>query len=67
MTQRPELYGAVVCAVPLLDMVRYHLFGSGRTWIPEYGTAEKPEDFKVAVRLLALPPGEAGTCATRRC
>lgn len=47
MTQRPELYGAVVCQVPLLDMVRYHLFGSGRTWIPEYGTAEKPEDFQV--------------------
>ncbi|WP_241758605.1 prolyl oligopeptidase family serine peptidase [Pyxidicoccus parkwayensis] len=46
MTQRPELYGAVVCAVPLLDMVRYHLFGSGRTWIPEYGTPEKPEEFK---------------------
>ncbi|MFN7133638.1 MAG: prolyl oligopeptidase family serine peptidase, partial [Myxococcales bacterium] len=47
MTQRPDLYGAVVCAVPLLDMVRYHLFGSGRTWIPEYGTAEKEADFKV--------------------
>jgi prolyl oligopeptidase len=47
MTQRPELYGAVVCQVPLLDMVRYHLFGSGKTWIPEYGTAEKPEDFRV--------------------
>ncbi len=47
MTQRPELYGAVVCQVPLLDMVRYHQFGSGRTWIPEYGTAEKPEDFRV--------------------
>jgi prolyl oligopeptidase len=47
MTQRPELYGAVVCAVPLLDMVRYHQFGSGRTWIPEYGTADKAEDFKV--------------------
>lgn len=46
MTQHPELYGAVICAVPLLDMVRYHLFGSGRTWIPEYGTAENPEDFK---------------------
>lgn len=45
MTQRPELFGAVVCAVPLLDMVRYHLFGSGRTWIPEYGTAENPTDF----------------------
>lgn len=47
MTQRPELYGAVVCAVPLLDMVRYHQFGSGRTWIPEYGTADKPSDFQV--------------------
>jgi prolyl oligopeptidase len=47
MTQRPELYRAVVCGVPLLDMVRYHLFGSGRTWIPEYGTAEDPEQFKV--------------------
>jgi prolyl oligopeptidase len=46
MTQRPELYGAVSCAVPLLDMVRYHLFGSGRTWIPEYGSAENPEQFK---------------------
>lgn len=46
MTQRPELYGAIVCAVPLLDMARYHLFGSGRTWIPEYGSADNPEDFK---------------------
>jgi prolyl oligopeptidase len=47
MVQRPDLFGAVVCAVPLLDMVRYHLFGSGRTWIPEYGTAEDPKDFAV--------------------
>jgi prolyl oligopeptidase len=47
MVQRPDLFRAVVCAVPLLDMLRYHLFGSGRTWIPEYGTAEKPSDFEV--------------------
>lgn len=46
VTQRPELFKAVVCSVPLLDMVRYHRFGSGRTWIPEYGTAEKEADFK---------------------
>ncbi len=46
MTQRPELYRAVVCAVPLLDMVRYHLFGSGKTWISEYGSADDPEQFK---------------------
>lgn len=46
MTQAPELFRAVVCAVPLLDMVRYHLFGSGKTWIPEYGSAEDPAQFK---------------------
>lgn len=46
MTQRPDLFRAVVCAVPLLDMVRYHKHGSGKTWIPEYGTAEDPEQFK---------------------
>ena len=47
MTQAPELFGAVVCAVPLLDMVRDHLFGSGKSWIPEYGSAEDPTQFKV--------------------
>lgn len=46
MTQRPDLFGAVVCAVPLLDMVRYHLFGSGKTWISEYGSADDPEQFR---------------------
>jgi prolyl oligopeptidase len=47
MTQRPDLWGAVVCSVPLLDMVRYHFFGSGRTWIPEYGSAEDPAQLAV--------------------
>ena len=46
LTQRPDLFRAVVCAVPLLDMVRYHLFGSGKTWIGEYGSAEKADEFK---------------------
>lgn len=45
MTQRPELFGAVVCAVPLLDMVRYHKFGLGQAWIPEYGSADDPGQF----------------------
>jgi prolyl oligopeptidase len=53
MTQRPELVRAVVCHVPLLDMVRYHLFGSGRTWIAEYGSAEDPRQFQT---LLAYSP-----------
>jgi prolyl oligopeptidase len=47
LVQRPDLFRAVECAVPLLDMVRYHLFGSGKTWIPEYGSPEDPEQFKV--------------------
>ncbi|HLL22774.1 MAG TPA: prolyl oligopeptidase family serine peptidase, partial [Kofleriaceae bacterium] len=46
MTQRPELWKAVVCAVPLIDMLRYHLSGSGKTWVPEYGSAEDAEQFK---------------------
>jgi prolyl oligopeptidase len=46
LTQRPELFKAVICAVPLLDMLRFHLFGSGKTWVPEYGSAEDPEQFK---------------------
>lgn len=44
LTQRPELYRAVVCSAPLLDMVRYERFGLGRTWNDEYGTAERPEE-----------------------
>jgi prolyl oligopeptidase len=46
MTQRPDLFGAVVCQVPLLDMLRYHLYGSGKTWIPEYGDPDIEADFK---------------------
>lgn len=45
ITQRPELFGAAVCGVPLTDMLRYHLLQIARLWIPEYGTAEKPEEF----------------------
>jgi prolyl oligopeptidase len=50
MVQRPELFRVVFCAVPLLDMVRYHLFGSGKTWIPEYGSAENEGDFRTLYR-----------------
>lgn len=46
LTQRPDLFSAVLCSVPLLDMVRYHLFGSGKTWISEYGSADDASQFK---------------------
>jgi prolyl oligopeptidase len=46
VTQRPDLFSAALCGVPLLDMVRYHLFGSGKTWISEYGSAADPAQFR---------------------
>jgi prolyl oligopeptidase len=45
LTQRPDLYRAVVCSAPLLDMIRYERFGLGQTWNVEYGSAEVPEEF----------------------
>lgn len=45
MLQRPDLFGAVLCRVPVVDMLRYHLFTVGRFWIPEYGCADDPRDF----------------------
>jgi prolyl oligopeptidase len=45
MTQRPDLVGAVLCQVPVADMLRYHLFTVGRYWIPEYGSADDPKQF----------------------
>ncbi len=46
LTQRPELYAAVVCSAPLLDMVRYELHGLGATWNVEYGSAAVAEQFE---------------------
>ncbi len=46
LTQRPDLYAAVVCSAPLLDMVRYELHGLGATWNVEYGSANVAEQFE---------------------
>ncbi len=53
LTQRPDLYAAVACSAPLLDMVRYERFGLGATWNVEYGSADDPEQFRW---LLAYSP-----------
>jgi prolyl oligopeptidase len=45
MTQRPDLFRAVLCMVPMLDMLRYHLFDNAHVWKDEFGTAEDPDDF----------------------
>ncbi|MFH1893584.1 MAG: prolyl oligopeptidase family serine peptidase [Candidatus Zixiibacteriota bacterium] len=44
-TQRPDLFKVVICSNPLLDMVRYHQFLIARLWIPEYGSADDPDQF----------------------
>jgi prolyl oligopeptidase len=46
ITQRPDLFRAVICQVPLLDMIHYQDFQIAKLWIPEYGTSENPEQFK---------------------
>jgi prolyl oligopeptidase len=62
VTQRPDLFGVGLCGVPLLDMVRYHLFGSGKTWIEEYGSADDAEDFEA---LYAYSPYHHVVAGTR--
>ncbi|MDE2137236.1 MAG: S9 family peptidase [Gammaproteobacteria bacterium] len=44
MVERPELFGAVVCQVPLIDMIRYVHIGAGASWEAEYGDPDKPAD-----------------------
>jgi prolyl oligopeptidase len=50
MTQRPELFRAVVCSVPLLDMIRYHRFMVAQFWVSEYGSADDPDQFKYLLK-----------------
>jgi prolyl oligopeptidase len=49
-TKRPDLWGAVVCSVPLLDMKRYHKLLAGASWMCEYGDPEKPEEWQAIAR-----------------
>ncbi|HUP50818.1 MAG TPA: prolyl oligopeptidase family serine peptidase [Thermoanaerobaculia bacterium] len=46
MTQRPELFGATLPAVGVMDMLRFHRFTAGRAWVDDYGSADNPEEFR---------------------
>jgi prolyl oligopeptidase len=61
LTQRPDLFRAMVCEVPLLDMVRFNKFGSGQTWVPEYGSPENEEQFKALYAYSPYHHVHAGT------
>ena len=50
LIQRPDLFGGVLCRVPVADMLRYHLFTVGRFWIPEYGSADDPAQFEYLLK-----------------
>ncbi len=53
MTQRPELFGACLPAVGVMDMLRFHKFTEGRTWVDDYGSSDNAEEFRA---LLAYSP-----------
>jgi prolyl oligopeptidase len=61
LTQRPDLFRAVVCSYPLLDMVRYHNFLVAKYWVPEYGSSDDAEQFKYIYRYSPYHNVKAGT------
>lgn len=62
MTQRPELYGACLPAVGVMDMLRFHQFTAGRYWTDDYGSADDPEEFKVLYAYSPYHNLKEGTC-----
>ena len=61
MTQRPDLYGACLPAVGVMDMLRFHQFTAGRFWVDDYGCADNPEEFKALVAYSPYHNLEGGT------
>jgi prolyl oligopeptidase len=61
MTQRPDLFGAIWCGYPLLDMLRYQKFEFGRLWTTEYGSAENAKDFPYLLKYSPYQKVKPGT------
>ncbi|HMB55197.1 MAG TPA: prolyl oligopeptidase family serine peptidase, partial [Thermoanaerobaculia bacterium] len=61
MTQRPDLFGAALPAVGVMDMLRFHHFTAGRFWVDDYGTADDPEEFRALYAYSPYHNLEAGT------
>lgn len=61
MTQRPDLFGACLPAVGVMDMLRFHKFTIGWAWEKDYGSAENPEEFRALLRYSPYHNLKAGT------
>ncbi|HLH35678.1 MAG TPA: prolyl oligopeptidase family serine peptidase [Alloacidobacterium sp.] len=61
MTQRPDLFGAIWCGYPLLDMLRYQNFLFGRLWTTEYGSADNAKDFPYLLKYSPYQNVKPGT------
>lgn len=61
ITQRPELFGAVLCGYPLLDMLRYQKFLQGPQWKTEYGSSDKEDQFRYLLKYSPYQNVKAGT------
>ena len=59
MTQRPELFGACLPAVGVMDMLRFHQFTEGRTWVDDYGSSDNPAGVQGPAGLFALSQHQA--------
>ena len=62
VNQRPELFGAALPAVGVMDMLRYHTFTVGWGWVPEYGSSEDPNMFPTLYAYSPLHNLKPGTC-----
>jgi prolyl oligopeptidase len=61
LTQRPDLFAAVICSYPLLDMVRYQNFLVAKYWVPEYGSSDSADQFKYIYAYSPYHHVKAGT------